>query len=272
MRSLPILLFLPALACTEPAYMTDAEALEALVESASSSRGEAAVREPIQVSTSFTIGDALDAAAQYVADLWASQAACSTVTVEGATLTVDFGGLDDPCTFHGRTYGGVASATIGSTTPGNLEVLHTWTGLTDGEVQVDGGAVVTWSGADDTRRVVTEHTWTSLLDGTEVDVEGDHVQGWIDPSLGLWGGITLEGTRDWSAPSGDWHLDMRELEIRLQDPVPQAGQFVVLNPHGKELEIAFARLDERTIEATLTGTREPLVFHIDPLGIPHEAE
>src|SRR5690606_15935127 len=129
-----------------------------------------------------TIGAAVEAAAEQIAAWWDSQQDCTTVMVSGATTTVDFGDLDDDCVFQGRTYGGVARITVGSTSALQLEVRHDWEGLTNGDVVVDGGADVTWSGDDLTRRVITSHTWTGLDDGAVVDVEGDHIWGYLDPS------------------------------------------------------------------------------------------
>jgi hypothetical protein len=153
-----------------------------------------------------------------------------------------------------------------NTTSGELEATHGWVGFQNEDVMVDGGALVTWSGQDLTRRVETEHTWTDLDDGTMVDVLGDHIFGYLDEGAGLLGGFTLEGTRSWSGESGDWDLDMADVEARLIDPVPQAGTFTVTDPEGRALEIAYERVDDTTIQATITGTRQPLVFHINALG------
>jgi hypothetical protein len=264
-------LLLLTTAC-ERDYMTTAEALHALDQTAASARGEQATNEPIEISTDFTIGAALEAAAEQFAAFWDSQQDCTTTTIEGATVTIDFGELDDDCDFQGHHYGGVAQVTVDSTDPGELQVTHDWFELNNGDVRVDGGAVVDWSGNDQTRHVYTEHTWTDLADGTEVDVVGDHIQGWIDEDLRLWGGITMEGTRDWTSEEGDWHIDMNNLEIRLQDPVAQAGQIALTDPEGRTLTLEHERLDERTIRITLEGTRQPLVFDINQLGIPTEVD
>jgi hypothetical protein len=239
-----------------------------------SARGEQATSGVVEVSTDFTIGQALEDAAQAVADFWTSQAPCTEVTLAGNVLTVDYGTLDDACRFEGKTYAGVNTTTFVSTTLGSLEVLHDWDGFTDGEVQVDGGATVTWSGADLTRRVETEHTWIDLKDGATVDVVGDHVSGLLDEDLGFWGsGFTLEGVRDWTSESGTWSLVSSDLEWRLIDAVPQAGRSNVVAPNGKTLSIVYARVDEDTISATLVGVRGgDRVYHVSQLGVVSEAE
>lgn len=264
------LIAIPAalLGCTPSEEMSALEAFEALVEVNQSARGEQATSGVIEVSTDFTIGDAIEAAAQTIAEFWESQVDCTEVTVEGNTATIDYGTLEDTCVYNGYTYAGVSTVTVESTAAGDLEVLHTWTGFSNGDVAVDGDAVVTWSGEDVTRRVVTEHTWTDLADGTTVDVWGDHVQGKLDESLSVWdSGFTMEGTREWLADSGQWLLDMSDLELRMVDPAPQAGSLVVTSPAGKVLEILYERVDEDTIQATLVGLRGgDRVYHINRIG------
>ncbi len=240
--------------CTTSDEMTGLEALQALQEVGSSDRGERAVAEPIEVSTDVTIGDAIESAAQTIADFWESQADCTTVTVEGNVATIDYGGLDDPCEFNGRTYAGVNTVAVESTAAGALEVAHTWSGFTDGEVTVDGGALVTWSGEDLTRTVATDHTWTDEASGEVVEVWGEHVQGKL-------------------SDSGQWLLDMSDLELRMVDPAPQAGSLTVTNPDGKDLSVTYERYDEDTIQATLSGLRGgDVVYHISLYGQYEEVE
>jgi len=265
-------LILGTTAC-ERDFMTQAEVLEALDQTADSSRGEQATNEPIEISTDFTIGDAVEAAAERVAAWWDSQEACTTTTVVDATVTVDFGDLEDDCDFEGYHYGGIAEITVDNTTEGEAQVTHVWTGLNNGDVEVNGGAVVNWSGNDQTRHVVTEHTWTDLEDGKSVDVEGDHIQGWIDEEERIWGGITMEGTRDWVSSGGnEWHVDMTGLEIRLQDPVAQAGTIIVTDPEGRELSFEHERQDDNTIRITIEGARNTHVYDINLIGVATEVE
>jgi len=269
------LLSLTGLVACDTTAMTNLEALEALGEANQSSRGEAATGDVIEISTDFTIGDAVAAAAERIADFWATQAPCSEVTVELGKVTVDYGTLDDACTFEGNTYAGVTEAEVVDTSLGSLEVGHTWTGFTNGEVTVDGGALVTWTGEDASRRVQTEHTWTDTTDGTTVDVTGDHTQVPLDEEAGWggWlGGITMDGTRDWVSDSGDWSLDMTELELRWIDPAPQNGSITITNPDGKTLDVTYRRIDDDTIKALLTGLREDKVFHINRIGQMEEVE
>ena len=254
----------------QPAEMTGAEVLEALAEVGASARGEQATTEPIELSTDFTIGAALDAAADELAAFWESQEPCTDVTWSGTEVTVDYGGLDDTCTYNGNTFGGIAFIDIGSTEASGLQVDHTWTGITNGDVTVDGGATVTWTDANTFREVTTDHTWTDVKDGTVVDVQGQHTLTWIDDTNKALGGVVLDGDRSWQSESGDWHLDMNDLELRLQDPVAQAGTLSVLSPNGKSLDMVHERIDEDTIRVTLEGTRRTWVYDINRLGVPTE--
>jgi hypothetical protein len=254
------------------------EALQALGQVGRSARGEQATADVIEVSTDFTIGGAIEQAAAELASFWESQAPCAEVTVEGAVATIDYGTLDDGCSWHGHTYAGISQVGVASVTPGELEVEHAWIGLTNGETAVDGEATVTWSGDDLTRRVVTEHTWTDEATGETVDVRGDHVTGRIDDGVPVWqSGFTLDGTRDWTvhegAARGEWALEMDGLELMLIDPAPQAGTASVTAPSGRSLNIEYARVDDDTISATLSPLRGgDRVYHISRLGAVEEAD
>lgn len=237
------------------------EASAALEQSARSGEGTTATQEPIEVSTDFTLGAGLEQAAEELAVFWDSQAPCTEVTHTGATLTIDWGGLGDGCTYNGHSYAGLSAITVQRTDPTELQVLHEWTGFRNEDVQVDGDALVTWSSLARTHHVVTEHTWTAT-DGATADVVGEHEVGVRDD-----GAFLLDGTRDWHAEGGDWHLDMVGIGFRLQDPLPEEGSYIVKNPAGKVLELAFARVDEDTIEAVLTGVRGgDLVYHVSRAG------
>ena len=265
------LIFSTLSGCGAPRSVTADEALEAIRELNRSSMGERATTHVIDISTDVTLGDRIDAAAERLAEFWDSQADCTTVTVAENLMTVNYGTLDDACVFDGHTYAGVNTVGVMSTTRGALEVEHTYTDFANRDVRVNGAAEVTWSGDTHTRRVVTTHTWTDLDTGEAVDVDGDHEWGLLTGDSWL-EGFTLDGTRDWSSEAGDWSLDMRDVEVRLEDPCPQLGTFQVNLPSGGELELTYTRVDDSTIEARIAGTRRELVFHIDALGIPAQVE
>ncbi|MBT3218398.1 MAG: hypothetical protein HN348_04850 [Proteobacteria bacterium] len=271
-RLIPFPIVIAVLIGCEADYMTNAEALEALNESNQSARGEAATREAIEISTDATIGDSVEAYVETLAAFWESQVDCTTVSWDGITVTVDYGDLADNCTYNGKTYAGLVEVAVSHSTLTELDLEHTWTGFNNGDVQVDGSAQVSWDRTSDTSTIHTEHTWTDLDDETSVDVEGDHVWSYIDSDQKILGGLTLNGTRDWTSNSKAWHLDMTSLEIRLQDPVPQNGHIELINPDHKTLRIDYSRIDESTIEAVISGLRQDLIFHINQAGAIVEEE
>ena len=256
---LPIVLLTTAIGCTQP--MGPLQAADALGQSARSANGINATQAPIEVSTDFTIGSGLEQAASQLRELWSSQVPCNDVTVEGSLITVDWGTLEDGCTWNGRSYAGVTTLSVHRTDAEDLELEHTWIGFRNEDVQVDGGALVTWSAQERTRSVQTEHTWTA--DDETVDVVGEHTFG----VRGAGEALTLDGTRTWSSDRGDWHLEVVGIEARLQDPLPEAGSYSVQDPEGRTLEVLFSRVDEDTIEAVLTGVRGgDLVYHVTGRG------
>lgn len=271
-RAIPVLALV--LAGCDDEEMGLIEALDAMAQVNQSARGEQATAEVVEVSTEFTIGAALIDAAQAIGDFWDSQAPCTTVTLDGALVTIDYGTLEDDCVYNQHTYAGVNTVEVVSTTLGTLQVDHTWTGFTNGDVQVDGAAEVTWDGSDLSRRVVTDHTWTDVNDPSlQVDVHGDHVTAPMETGVSFWNwGFTLDGTREWTTEGETWSLVMADMELRMLDPAPQAGTVDLVAPNGKTLTILYDRVDEDTISATLMGVRGgDRVYHISRLGQVEEA-
>lgn len=253
--------------------MTYGEALEALQATVDSGKGEALVSEPIEITTQFTLGQAAADAAQELRDWVASQLPCAELSLDGASLTMDLGTLDDACTYQGKTYAGVIVLEVVSADADAVLVRHTWSSLTDGALTADGSADVTWTQDTATERhVAHEIVWTDDT-GRVIDARGDRTQRYLDESLGIWGGFGESGTRDWTdSETGEWSLDIDGIEVRWQDPVPQAGLYTLLNPDGKTLTMLFERLDDDTIRVTMTGTRDDLVFDVSAWGVITEVE
>jgi hypothetical protein len=244
--------------------LTGPEAREALDEAVASSRSEALTGDVIELTTDFTLGEAVEDAAQELADFARSQAPCSTVSVYDNVVTIDFGTLDDACTFNDHTYAGVATVTV-EKDDDEIEVRHHWEDLTDGQITVNGDATVTWSAADHTRHVVHALTWD---DGKHmVDATGDRTQTLLDPDAGLAGGIVVEGERTWTSAGSEWSLDIDGVEMRGQDPCPQAGTYTLTTPADKVATLAFERVDDDTIRVTLTGTRREQVWEVTSTGV-----
>lgn len=243
--------------------LTTTEAKEAVSRSVSSAKAEALTTEVVEITTEFTLGEAVEEAAENLRSFLESQIPCSTVTRDGAEVTLDFGTLDDACTWNGETYAGVVSVSVVSV-DGTLEVHHTWEGLTNGELTLDGEATVTWDPGARTRNVQHTLTWTDA-DGAW-EASGDRTQSLLDESAGLAGGIVVDGSRSWTDGEATWDLDIAGIELRAQDPCPQAGVYTVTTPAGKTATLSFERLDEDTIQVTLEGTRRPYVVEVTSAG------
>lgn len=256
---LPTLAILTSFGCVER-EMGPLQAVSAFGEAARSNQGIQATQEPIEVSTDFTIGGALEDAAAELRSFWDSQAPCNEVTVDGATTTIDWGELGDGCNWNGRTYAGITEITVERTEAEELAVMHDWYGFHNEDVQVDGGALVTWSAEEMTRTVETAHTWSR--DGDTVDVEGSHVFGVRDQ-----GSFSLDGKRTWTTDDGMWDLNVEGVGFRLVDPAPETGVYTITDPQGRVLDVSFDRVDDDTIEAVLSGVRGgDLVYHITGYG------
>lgn len=247
------------IACKDDA-LTREEASIALEEVQASTQSQALTMDVLEISTNFTIGQAVEASLQELKAFVESQIPCSTATVEDKTLTIDFGALGDNCVFKGRTYAGVVNIAMERTESQEVEVTHTWTDLTDGKVTLNGGASVIWSSAEGTRRVVHQVDWTH--GDISATATGDRTQRLIDRGLGLAGGIEISGQRTWTSQRGKWTLDIDAVQVRGQDPVPQSGTYTLNNPEGKTLAMTFSRLDETTIEVKVSGTRKDFTFKV----------
>lgn len=257
MRSALVVLSLAVLAlpgCTGKGDLTGTEAKEAMTETVNSGRGEAATNEVIEVSTDFTLGEALEDAAEQLRAWWASQAPCADISRDGDTVTVDFGDLTDACTYNDHTYGGIARITVARTDTSDVEVDHAWEAFTNGDVTLDGTANVTWAGGDNpSRHVVHDLTWTRQ-DAT-IEATGDRNMTLVDPTVGLSDGIQIDGSRDWTSDAGDWALDIGGVQMRAQDPIPQSGTYTLTTSAGKTMTVVFERIDADTIQATVSGVR-----------------
>jgi hypothetical protein len=254
-----------AVACNQGA-LTREEAVDALEESALDSQASAVTATPIEVSTSFTIGKAVENAAAELRAFLAAEIPCARITVDGATVTTEWGAAGGSCTYRGNTYSGTSSVTVRRTDAATLEVDHTWTDLSNGKVKVSGTAQVTWSATEHSRHVVHQLTWTRLSDGRTGTGTGDRTQTLIDPAQGLAGGIQIDGNRHWSGRSGEWDLAITGVEVRLQDPVPQAGSYHLTTPNDKSLTLSFERQSTDVIRVTLSGPKRDFSFNVRSTG------
>lgn len=241
------------------------EAVAALEESRTMSEGNALAFGPIELSTQFTLGRALEQAAQELHDFAASQIPCATLTLEGTTLTIDYGSAGESCLYRGQRYLGIHRVTLTRNEAGGATVSHVWDNLRNSRTALSGTAEVTWNTVEGTRRVVHNTTWTPLGSGGEqqgVQQQGEERQGEGERGQqALAGeiseGIALEGRRSWTSDRGSWALDIEGVEARWADPLPQTGTYTLTTPFaGKTMILRFNRVDDDTIEATVqTGMR-----------------
>lgn len=243
--------------------LSTVEMREALDEVVLEGQSQAVENEIVEITTDFTIGEGVTQAAAALRDALASQIPCSTVTVADATLTVDFGTLDDECVYHGHTFAGVVSLTIShDEAVDKVTVDHTYKDLSNGVVTLNGSKIVDWQGA--ARHVVTD--LQIERDGKTAHATSDRTQTLLDPSAGLKGGLEINGERHWDNDRGAWELAIEGVELRWIDPVPQAGSYTLTTPKGKTAVLAFERVDDDTISVTLSGGRKDRVFHVTSAG------
>jgi len=213
----------------------------------------------VEITTSFTLADGAEAVAEEVRAFVESQIPCTEVTVPQArTLSIDFGELGDNCTYRGRTYAGVVTVSY-EIQGDSVVVTHQYDGVTNGEATMDGSAVVTWT--EDSRNVQTDFDFT--ISRGMIAVNSDRTQTLVG---GLGDGIQVDGTRNWTGPSGGWDLDINSVQMRGADPVPQSGSYVLTNPNDKEFTLSFERLDEDTITVTIAGPRREFQFNVTSSG------
>ena len=245
--------------------LTAGEALQAIEELSLESQALTVSSGTIELTTSFTIGQAVDAAAEELQEFIESQLPCAEITLDGATLTIVYGALEGDCTYHGQTYEGAHSIEIVSAAEGDVVVHHEWTALSNGKVSVTGTADVTWSTAAGTRQVAHELDWTRLSDGFAVTGSGDRTEAALGGDIAV--GMTIEGARRWTSERGDWDLDVSGVELRWEDPVPQAGTYELTTPFdGKTATVSFERVDEDTIRVTLESGTKSFDFDVSQSG------
>lgn len=270
MRTAAIIALTATLATTTTACrenkepLTTGEALQALEEAAVSSQASNLVSGSIEITTDFTIGGAVEAAAEEIRTFVETQLPCAEVTVTGAMLEVEYGAKPGDCTYRGHTYSGSHTIEVERNEEGNVVVSHTWNELSNGLVSVTGDATVTWSLSEKSRRVEHELTWTSLTNDVSGTGSGDRTQTALNGNLAE--GIQVDGERAWTGQRGTWSLDIDAVQMRWADPVPQSGTYTLVNPDDKRMTLSFERLDSDTITVTIAGTKRSFSFDVTAAG------
>ncbi len=252
--------------------LTKEEAKEALEEVKVASQAQALTSESVELSTNFTIGDAAEAAAEELRSFVESQLPCAEVTLEAgggqATLTIDYGKNSGDCTYRGNTFSGRHIVNVARNDEELVQVDHVWEDFTNGQINLDGSATVEWDLNNKTRHVEHNAEWTRLSDGRSGVGSGDRMQRVL--AGGIFEGFSVDGKRRWEGKSGDWDLDIDNVEMRWVDPVPQAGKYTLDTPFGKEVSLSFERVNATTIEVTVSGPRRSFDFRV--LTLPDGSE
>lgn len=249
----------------QPPPMTAAEVGEAFGYTVETSRIDVMTDDIMVVSTDFTLGQGAADVAESMRSWWASQAQCAEVTAAVRIVTVDFGDLADDCTWNGHIYGGVVTIELAEVGEEQAVVEHTWTPFTNGGGILDGVATVTWSAAEQCRRVQVDATWTGVEHTLEL--MSDRTLRRLDPDSGPGTSIVVDGLREVAVDGGDvWLLEIQGVELRAQDPAPQAGRYRLTAPSAREASLVFERLDASTIEVRTEGLRRDRSWHVTALG------
>lgn len=232
--------------------LTQQEAEQAVDEVNLATSAQALTWELVEISTHFTAGVSLAEAGAELGAFAASQIPCAEVAVAGAVVTVDFGDLADGCTFRGKTFAGIARLEV-ERSEKNLLVHHTYAGLSDGVVQLNGSADVCWSETEPGRDVSYEMAFSRDDFARTYVATGDVTLRLLDPTRGSEGGVELEGTRMVRSDDRTWQLDLSGIELRGLDPVPQAGEYTLYLPSDKSAKMTFERVDATSVRVTVTG-------------------
>ncbi|MBI4956107.1 MAG: hypothetical protein HY908_29070 [Myxococcales bacterium] len=250
--------------CPKESALTFGEAAQALEEAQASTQAASVVGATIELTTSFTIGAAVEQAAQEIGAFIAAQLPCAEIALAGGELTVHYGALPGNCAYQGQTLTGTHTIGVVKNAAGEIVVSHEWSEISNGKFSVTGTATVTWNFEALTRHVVHDLDWTRLADGRSWTGTGDRVQQPLPG--GLDEGLQIDGSRSWTAASGVWDLDIAGVQIRWVDPVPQAGVYTLTTPSDKTLTLSFARVDADTIHVEIDGPKRSFGFDVSSSG------
>lgn len=270
MKRLVFALFVPTLLTACPRDREDAltldEATQAIQESTAASEAEGLTSSSVDIATNFTIGQGLANAGAELKAFIQAELPCAEVTLEGGTLTVEYGALPGNCVYHGRTFSGTTMITVSRNDAAQVVVDHEWIDLSNGLVSVSGTAQVTWDPRAQTRHVVHETSWVHLASGRTAQGSGDRTQSALDGDLSQ--GIQIDGSRAWEGPRGGFQLAIAGVQMRWSDPVPQAGSYTLSAPFARRINVGFARVDEDTIRVTVTGPQDrSFSFTVSKTGV-----
>jgi hypothetical protein len=189
---------------------------------------------------------------------------CAAVTLSGSTLTVQYGAHPGNCVYHGHTFSGTSAITVTKNDMNEVVVDHLWTALSNGVIELNGTAHVTWSAADKTRHITHDLKWTQLASGRTGEGTGDRTEEPLAGGIAV--GFQVDGTRSWTGEKGTWDLAIDGVQMQWTDPVPQAGTYSLSTPYDKSVSMTFSRVDTDTIKVTVSGPKHDFSFNVSKAG------
>ncbi len=267
MSSIPrISLVLVCFGCNQP--ISAEEALQAVEQALASGKGEALVTAFVELSTQFTLGQPPpDAAAQLGSEL-AEQLPCALVSVQDQRVTLDLGELG--CSHAGQRYTGLVELDVEVSDEEQAQVNHSWTGLDDGQAQLDGAGLVLWEHHNAQRQLEHELHWADHE--RVIDASGERDELLLDAEQGLDGGLQVAGLREWNPGDGAWSLQLQAVQLQGADPVPRAGRYLVTTTTGLELTLSFAATDGDVVEVTMSAQDQERVYRVNAAGEVRELD
>ncbi len=235
---------------------------EGVAEVLVSARGEVVVEELVELSTRFEPGGDTRLACVQLQEVFTGRFPCGSAACNERSLQLELGDASGSCA-TGSGYHGSATLTVDLAGPEDLLVVHQWQGLARDGVLVDGSASVSWAEGDSLHRVEHRSTWS---DGRRVvDAEGDREQTLVDDSLGLDGGLDVQGERSWYW-KGDWELQMSDTVMPPGLPVPRQGSYSIADSQGNLLGASFEPAAGGAVQVTISGLRRDRVLQVDARG------
>jgi hypothetical protein len=122
-------------------HLTSEEARESLDESSVASQAEALTAASVEISTDFTIGQAVENAAAEIRSFVQTQLPCAEITLREATLTIEYGVQDGNCIYRGHEFSGSHEIRVERNEDSDVVVHHRWDALSNGRYGADRFAV-----------------------------------------------------------------------------------------------------------------------------------
>jgi hypothetical protein len=242
-------------------FLASQETQDALDETMADSESIAFTAAASELGAIFTTGQTAEASALQLHDLMSSQLGCAGLTLDQTTLSVEYAS----CNFQPNVFAGTHTVHIEEDSPGNMRVTHQWNKLTNGNIEVNGTATVTWTADDPVHHVIDDYTWLRLKDGRTGVGGGDRRQAALE-GRSVFDGLHVDGTRSWEGKDGHWDLKMENIQIRWVDPVPFTGLWILETPKGRNVSFEFVRLDADNIGVNVVSGQFDLALNVDKMG------